>query len=265
MPKEQTHCIGIDGCKSGWFAVVAQGDTYTAARFDTLAEIVAPHPTATILIDMPIGLADAHTPRTIEKKMRKLLAPLRHSSVFTPACRKAVYLTNYAKANHTNRTEIGKGLSKQAFYLGRKIVEVDQLLRANPQFVGHIHEAHPEICFAGLNASKDKEGRPTLRPMSLPKAHRTRTNGCTTHSGIELRLHVLTKTLPIAKQLYKQWLQAHKRKDVARDDIVDALCLAHTAQLAMRHQRDFFWLQDANAQDTHNLPIKLAYINAATL
>ena len=53
---------GVDGCKSGWIAVIFQADAFGPAEvkvFDTFANLVGwLQPDSIIAVDMPIGLPE---------------------------------------------------------------------------------------------------------------------------------------------------------------------------------------------------------------
>lgn len=99
-------------------------------------------------------------------------------------------------------------MSAQAFYLTPKIEEVDAFIRGNRNTC--LYEAHPELAFAVLN------GGESIRP---PKR---------STPGFELRYELLA---PIAgSACLDEALASYPRKDVARDDVLDAFAVLITAQ-----------------------------------
>ncbi|CAM5225065.1 hypothetical protein ALON55S_04098 [Alishewanella longhuensis] len=53
-------CVGVDGCKSGWFAFFKQQDVVSYGVFENLSQLAAALPeTALILIVMAIGFPDS--------------------------------------------------------------------------------------------------------------------------------------------------------------------------------------------------------------
>ena len=86
-----------------------------------MTELISLHPDLEcIFIDIPIGLSSENFKRNIEEIMRKYL-PKRGSTIFTPACRKAVYAENYDEAKANNKKILGKSLSIQSFNISKKI------------------------------------------------------------------------------------------------------------------------------------------------
>jgi len=79
MPK----IAGVDGCPSGWIAVVEQTETHniTAHVFLTFSDLTAALDAAVIAIDIPIGLTN-HGPRQCDLDARSHLGPKRGTSVF---------------------------------------------------------------------------------------------------------------------------------------------------------------------------------------
>lgn len=102
-----------------------------------------------LAIDMPIGLLDER-PRAADREARALLGP-RRSSVFPTPVRATIGAVDYLDACERSRAASGKALSKQAFNLLPKIIELDELIR--PQDQDHVVEAHPELAFMRLAGS----------------------------------------------------------------------------------------------------------------
>jgi predicted RNase H-like nuclease len=138
---------GIDGARAGWLCVLWRGAALDIRLLRDAAEILA-LPATSVVVDMPIGLSEAG-PRACDLAARGLLPPRRRSSVFTPPKRYMLDLP-YAAANAVGKAREGKGLSKQAWYLGRRIAALDAILDAESQT--RIVEAHPEVIFHALNA-----------------------------------------------------------------------------------------------------------------
>jgi predicted RNase H-like nuclease len=132
-----TRCAGIDGCPRGWIVASDDGVDVVASlsglidRFDVIG------------IDMPIGLPDSG-PRAADVAARQLLSP-RSSTVFPALLRPLIDVVDYDEANARSRAIHGKGLSKQAFMLRARTVEVDALV--DPSLEHRIVEVHPECSF----------------------------------------------------------------------------------------------------------------------
>jgi len=202
--------VGIDGCKYGW--VTACYDDGTVHIFKTIKDIIAYYGTScSFLIDIPIGLASREcSTRTCEKAARAVLPANKKSSVFSIACREALTADSYADANEINRQIIGCGISKQTWFIMPKIKQLDDVLVANSDIRLRFKESHPEISFQVLNGG-------------IPLKYNKKTN-----DGIAERLAILMKYNDRAEALYKKALIDYKRYEVAKDDILDALCMAQT-------------------------------------
>jgi len=204
--------IGIDGCKAGWFAVMLDEDQeWDIHIFHSINDII-PHieHIRRILIDIPIGLPE-HAKRVCDQLARQYLTRLRSSSVFPVPTRPAVYAEDYTTACEENMKRLGVKLSKQSWNIRAKIIEVDQLLTAYPQYQAHIRESHPEIAFWALAKGK-------------PMKHYKRST-----AGITERLALLKSYLPACDKIYRKGLEIYPRKDLGHDDIIDAIALATTA------------------------------------
>jgi predicted RNase H-like nuclease len=123
--------LGVDGAKGGWVAVAVGDDGVQGARFFAgLAAVLAAWPDAdAYAVDMPVGLPDRGRRRADEEALR-FVGP-RHSSVFFAPPRGAL-LVPYAEA-----LALAPGLSRQAYSLGAKILEVEPL-------------EHPKTTWAGF-------------------------------------------------------------------------------------------------------------------
>ncbi|MEI4473122.1 DUF429 domain-containing protein [Frigidibacter sp. MR17.24] len=142
---------GIDGCKAGWIAVVAEeGRPETAAPRPVarVADLFAVTDVAFALVDIPIGFVDGPEPRDTEAAMRAFLKG-KASSVFNTPCRAALIEEVYFDASYVNREKLGIGLSKQSFMLFPKMLEVDRFAERDCQT--RLREGHPEVSFAEMN------------------------------------------------------------------------------------------------------------------
>ena len=162
-----------------------------------------------ILIDIPIGLkADGRAERRCDPEARKLLGP-RRSSVFPAPCREAIYASSYQEACDINQRLTGKRLSVENWNIIPKIREMDCLLSDDASAKGRIREIHPELCFWGLAG----------RPMQHAKKR---------SEGLSERTQLLQSIYPQTADIIAHALSTYRRKDVARDDILDALAGAVT-------------------------------------
>lgn len=211
-PKSQKyHAVGVDGCRAGWFAVEMNWNGEWACDiFSDIGEIWQRRSPASapILIDIPIGLATDGA-RTCDVMARKVLKN-RASSVFPVPCRKALAAMNYQDASQINFQETGKKLSVQTWNITARIREVDEFLIAVPQARGLIRESHPEVGFWALAGAQ---------PMNFNKK---------TADGHWERKRVLTHHLPLCEDIIASARSNFTGKDLATDDILDALALAVT-------------------------------------
>jgi len=205
---------GIDGCRAGWFvvAVDARGAYrhHLAACFEEA--IGAVRDAGLVLVDIPIGLPGAGRPtRACDTAARRAISP-RGSTVFPAPSRAALDAPDYAAACQANQDQTGRRISRQCWGIVPKIREVDDYLRQ-----GHggppIREMHPEVALWALNSGE---------PLLTKKKSR---------AGLEERLALLERYLPEARACFAACEAAYRRKDVARDDIVDAMAGAVTARL----------------------------------
>jgi predicted RNase H-like nuclease len=153
-----------------------------------------------ITVDMPIVLVE-HGTRAAEDEVRRRLGP-RRSSLFQSPCLGALDFADddYPAANAWSKATVGRGLSKQAWFLVPKIREVRALAATRTVF-----EAMPELSFAAMN-----------RGVPLPHTK-------VTWSGQALRRRLLAD-LGIA--LPDDPGPAGR---VAPDDLLDAAAVAWTA------------------------------------
>ncbi|TIX09969.1 MAG: DUF429 domain-containing protein, partial [Mesorhizobium sp.] len=94
MTTDGRMLVGVDGCKAGWIAVHRHPDAAPwVSVFPGFAALLAALPaSATIAVDMPIGLPDSSQKggRGPEALVRPLLGG-RQSSVFSIPSRAALY------------------------------------------------------------------------------------------------------------------------------------------------------------------------------
>jgi predicted RNase H-like nuclease len=154
--------VGVDGAKGGWVAVALGEDGVRGARFfPGLANVLEAWRDAdAYAVDMPIGLPDRGR-RRADEAARAFVGP-RASSVFFAPPRSAL-LVPYDEA-----LRLAPGLSRQAYSLGAKILEVEPLAARDARVV----EVHPECSFRELAGA----------PLEHPK---------TTWAGFRMRVRLL--------------------------------------------------------------------------
>lgn len=206
-----TNRIGVDGCKAGWFAVaLADESGWSHGVYDSAEILVSQYSDVNkVYIDIPIGLrVDGSLGRRCDTDARKLLGSPRASSVFTPPARPSIYSDDYQTGSATNFSLTGRELSRQAWGIVPKIKEVDQLIQSDSKARDLLVEVHPELVFWSLNHQ---------RPMQYNKKK---------PAGRAERLEVLRRWLPTTDEIYEDALSSYLRKNVASDDILDALAAA---------------------------------------
>lgn len=213
--------VGVDGCKAGWVSV--QGISVDALRlvvYSTFSDLLKDMPErSSIAVDMPIGLPDRITGagRAPEKLVRSMLGE-RQSSVFSVPARAAVEMGTQMTGKiehdyplHQRASSLAKtlssppkGVSIQAFYLFPKILELDELLRADSSLQDQVFESHPEVAFTVLNGGQ---------PMREPKKIKGQVNP----AGMDERRALLAKYGVMA-----DFLTSKPPAGVAADDVLDA-------------------------------------------
>lgn len=109
-----------------------------------------------------------------------------------------------------NLSAIGKGLSEQTIAIIPKMREVDDFLLSNEEYMNVIRESHSEVCFARLNGEV----------LMTNKSEK---------EGITDRVQVLSRYLQGLSEEYVR--TSAKKLGCKLDDILDAVCLAVTANL----------------------------------
>jgi len=209
--------IGIDGCSDGWIAIVynEENDTGTALYGD-IEELWDEYGDAaeTILIDIPIGLREKSAAiRPCDDDARRVLSPARHSSVFPVPIRDAVHEESYEAAKEVQEDRTDGSLGLQSWNIADKIAELDAFLsEIEPNAVGTLREAHPEVCFWALNNKSATEYSKTQQPAA---AFWERV-AILEESDSDVLSHIRNAGTDLDAQ-------------VGNDDIVDAFALAITA------------------------------------
>jgi predicted RNase H-like nuclease len=150
--------VGVDGWRGGWVAVeLVEGAVAAVAASKRFRDALARFPHATVVgVDIPIGLPE-RPPRAADVEAQALLGP-RRSSVFHAPPRCVATARSYAEANQRSRAECGgRGLSRQAFALLPRILEVEQCLGAGRA----IYEVHPELAFFALTGAPMADSKKT--------------------------------------------------------------------------------------------------------
>jgi predicted RNase H-like nuclease len=180
--------VGLDGARGGWAAacLFADASTRTDAtvwrvelhRFDHVTEVdglrAAHGPSATVAIDMPIGLLSTVGFRACDLAARDCLTG-RESTVFAPPARHLLGARDYAEvrariAAEREHDPRARGLSAQAAGLLKKVEEVDTWASAATGSEQWLFESHPETSFkalAGAVLTSKTSAAGTLRRLRL--------------------------------------------------------------------------------------------------
>ncbi len=236
--------VGVDGCRAGWIAVSASNAGFDYAILSSVQDLCAFHRAAKlILVDIPIGLPGAGCSRRPCDALARKVLGRRASSVFPAPCRSAAHAKNIDDARWLNIKALGMSLSAQAWGICEKIAEVDKFLLANPESRLTVREMHPEVCFWGLNGG---------RPMQHSKK---------TRAGIAERVAVIEGIHPDAGALYRRVLAETLRREVQRDDILDAMvgCVSAMADGTDELMR----LSGTPERDEEGLPMEIVYRKVA--
>lgn len=207
MPTEKHTAVGIDGCRDGWIAAIHKPDgSFKWMLEKSVRDILKTLPEESIvLIDMIIGLPDATQPyRECDRLARKILSP-HGSRVFPAPPGEALEATSYAEACELARAATGKAISKQCWHLFPKIRELEAV--SDPR----VRESHPELVFYRLNHGS------VVADSKKSQSGRTQ------------RLDLLESAVQGSRETYDRGLKDFLRKDVTRDDLIDALALCAAA------------------------------------
>ena len=168
----------------------------------TIAELAAQTPDVTVMaIDIPIGLPD-HATRPADLAARKALGK-RWQTVFLTPVRHAIKAGTYDEANRIAREINNAGISRQAYALRKKILEVDRWISTASCAA---YEVHPELSLAHLAGE----------PVTASKK---------TGAGAHKRQRLLEGAgITLEGDLGMPGLRA------GRDDVLDAAVAAWTAQ-----------------------------------
>jgi len=229
---------GIDGCPAGWFYVgIEHNVEYQFGVFEEFSKVgLLLNHARLILVDIPIGLVSSGpSGRECDAAARKLIKP-RQSSVFTAPARAPLMEHSYQSGSEANFHATGRRLSTQSWAIVPKIREADDFMRSQ-SMEGKVREMHPEVAFWALNDRK---------PLRFGKKN---------PEGAEERLEVLSKHLPNARNCYEEALNTYKRKDVAADDILDAMVGAVTARYFPR----IATLPESPVRDEEGLTMEMVY------
>lgn len=202
---------GVDGCRAGWVAISSEigRSSYCWRVVREFREIAFAVPTPEVVaIDIPIGLLDAGA-RLCDTQARQLLRRGRANSVFPAPIRPVLQAGSPAEASQLRQAVDGKRMTLQSWGIVRKVREVDETLRANPELADRVREVHPEVCFYFMT------GRRALQfAKKRTKGREERSRALRPHFG----------------DVLGEAVSALRSEGCAVDDVLDAFAALWTAQ-----------------------------------
>ena len=181
---------GVSSCPGGWAAAIERSDGVVEVAFDEsferLVRGLRDRGARVIAVGVPIGLPERPEFRRCDKEARDRLGE-RKNSAFPVPDRELLTAATYeeakllvAKRKGHNPSE--KGISLQSYNTGKKSMEVDVFVRANPDCHAWLVEVHTEVSFYSMAADAlpkraSREGamrreallRRELKDVDLPK------------------------------------------------------------------------------------------------
>lgn len=256
--------VGVDGCRAGWFAVFLEEEKDGREKendckwevalfpeFSLLMDFLENNYTQAkplVLIDIPVGLKNGGAgERLADTEARKIMKS-RKSSIFPVPCREAVYAESYEKACEVNEKLTGKRISKQAWNIVPKIRDVDSFLVKNENYREKVREVGPEICFQAFEGSPMKFSKKKAEGF----LERKKALGRVCKSSGEIA----------ACKIIEYSLSKYRRKDLAKDDVLDALVAALTALMGNKY--GFVYVPDKPEIDSMGLKMQMLYFSSNT-
>lgn len=148
--------VGIDGCADGWVTVsISDFGFVEAALFTSFRLLMDGCADAKVIaVDMPLALVEKGD-READKAAREFLKG-QSSSVFSAPPRPVLAAKDYEEAREISLRVNGKSISKQAFAIVPKIIEVREHIGNQ-----RVHEVHPEVSFRLLNCGNQLSKKKT--------------------------------------------------------------------------------------------------------
>lgn len=241
--------VGVDGCSAGWFAVFLTAEKEKRCKwrvelfpkFYFIIDFLKKEYESEdflLLIDIPIGLKAGGSGERLSDFGARRILKTRKSSIFPVPCREAVYAESYEKACKINLELAGKSISKQAWNIVSKIREVDSFLIECEIFRESVKEVAPEICFQELSGFS----------MEFSKK---------SQDGFFERIKTLRSIYQLTDEIVETALSKYKRKEVGKDDILDALAAAITAK--MGDENGFEYMPCNPETDSKGLKVQMVY------
>jgi len=242
---------GVDGCHFGWVVASRIDENMPEIQLFEDFQSVLKHygDYDVIVVDMPIGLAsnqENNGRRKADIEAKKILSKLgRGGSVFFPPAKEVIGGLPIQKLEYNNdnyklvcdisKKETGRKISRQAFGLLKKIKEINEIKEENGEVMKNVLEFHPEITWhltCGMQKLSYKKTEDGFKQR----------HSCLC-SGLNIKSNDLSCLIDTTRE--------KRCKDVAKDDIIDALSGLIVAK------RIF----DKDSKIIPETSIKLPYIN----
>ncbi len=140
------RALGVDAAGArGWVGVVIDDGGFVQSSIGSLTDVIeSAEPVATIGVDIPIGNLPGGG-RLADREARGFVGP-RGSSVFNAPPLESLAVGCYAEANRRLAATGHPKMSRQAWALGKRVIETDLLARSDDRVI----EVHPEVSFRAL-------------------------------------------------------------------------------------------------------------------
>ncbi len=227
--------VGVDWMKPGWISVEIQGTKIRVSAYQSIDTLCEHYQNADIiLIDCPLGLPESKAESALrpDQEARNYLKGKRKSSVFNILYRQIVYADTAQEAWELNK-QLGAGMTVTGQALRPMIRQVDSFIQAHPEWRDRLMESHPEVAFQKLNQDQGLE-----YSKHAPE-------------GISERVHILEGYGLDIQPVLKQFSEKQQ------EDVLDAACLALSAQLGCRN--GFQTIPEQPAEDRTGLKMQIVY------
>lgn len=234
VKKEKNIGIGIDGCKEGWVVARVQERRLILEKCKDMEEIAVKFSNADeILIDMVVGLPESMGDIRPDSFARRILEG-KSMAIFAVPCRQAIYAEDEESMISLNKKILDKGLGRQTIAIIPKMREVDTFLANHRSYISRIKESHPEVCFSRLYGKTVMTNKTKL-------------------DGMEQRIEILKDY--IDNLSIEEIRERAKKLRCSASDILDAACLAVTANMALEDKIQI--IPEMPMNDHRGIPMRM--------
>ena len=201
--------FGIDGCKYGWLvAGINKSNDFDFWFIDSLDKLNSITNQLIVAgIDIPLELHNSGK-RLAESEARVLLK-FRSSTIFSSPCILALDANSYLEACTINYAVCKKKISKQAWFLFKKIKDARNIYSAD-NLATKLYEVHPELSFMAMN---------NMEVVAEKKK---------TEEGVAKRIALIKKQYPLFN--FNSIRNKLEKKYVNDDDILDSIAVLWSTQ-----------------------------------